>query len=216
MSKSSDNPLASLRHSIVVATAARTERALIGLFDEDLGYGATFESPIELMFFYAFCAEVVHAGQVVRFVPGRNAFDPSMKLILESPKGGVLYTRDSPTGQFQSDALGSSDGIVLGPVASLHEQIAVFSQVEHAGYRVDFLIVDQWGCRVVVECDGHDFHERTKEQAKRDRRRDRTLIRDGLPCLRFTGSELFGDATGCAREVLSYFERELDRAMGVT
>ena len=40
-------------------------------------------------------------------------------------------------------------------------------------YRVDFAI-GPWpkdGRMLIVECDGHDFHERTKEQAARDRSR---------------------------------------------
>lgn len=82
-------------------------------------------------------------------------------------------------------------------------------------YRVDFLIeyVVPWlrregggwrqgvTGRLVVECDGHDFHERTKEQAKRDRSMDRDLQQRGLMVLRFTGSEIHADANACAVEV---------------
>lgn len=53
----------------------------------------------------------------------------------------------------------------------------------------------------VVECDGHDFHERTKGQAARDRSRDRALQGFGATVLRFTGSEIVSDPRGCAGEV---------------
>lgn len=53
----------------------------------------------------------------------------------------------------------------------------------------------------IVECDGHDFHERTKEQAKRDRSRDRAFQSAGIPVFRFTGSEIYADSLKCAREV---------------
>lgn len=43
---------------------------------------------------------------------------------------------------------------------------------------------------VAVELDGHDFHERTKEQAERDKRRDRSLLSMGWTTIRFTGSEV--------------------------
>ena len=43
----------------------------------------------------------------------------------------------------------------------------------------------------MVECDGHDFHERTKQQAANDRSRDRDLISNGYTVLRYTGSELY-------------------------
>lgn len=55
---------------------------------------------------------------------------------------------------------------------------------------------------VVVECDGHEFHERTKKQAAHDRRRDRACQALGYRIMRFTGSELHADASGCAYEVL--------------
>ena len=74
-------------------------------------------------------------------------------------------------------------------------------------YRLDFLIMVARDLEsgpfgdIAVECDGHDFHERTKEQAKRDRKRDRDLQAMGLRVLRFTGSEIFRDAAGCAESV---------------
>lgn len=65
-------------------------------------------------------------------------------------------------------------------------------------YRLDFAFVNE---RVAVECDGHDFHERTKEQAAHDRRRDRAMTAAGWKTLRFTGSEIHRDAAACANEV---------------
>lgn len=59
----------------------------------------------------------------------------------------------------------------------------------------------------IVECDGHDYHERTKEQAARDRSRDRAFQSIGIPVFRFTGSEIHEDATKCAREVVRYLEK---------
>lgn len=47
--------------------------------------------------------------------------------------------------------------------------------------------------RLAVEVDGHDFHERTKEQARRDRVRDRSLTASGYVVLRFTASEVWHD-----------------------
>ena len=67
-------------------------------------------------------------------------------------------------------------------------------------YRADFAIMYQ-GHHVIVEADGHDFHERTKEQAQRDRQRDRDMQLMGWRVLRFTGSEIHRDAVGCARQV---------------
>jgi hypothetical protein len=44
--------------------------------------------------------------------------------------------------------------------------------------------------KIAVELDGHDFHERTKEQVKLRDRRDRVLQRHGWIVLHISGSEL--------------------------
>lgn len=78
---------------------------------------------------------------------------------------------------------------------------------------VDFLVhaVD-WRCqekdwrwrRLIIECDGHDFHERTKEQAARDRAKDRAALLSGQDQLRFTGSEIWRDPWECATQVFDW------------
>lgn len=95
----------------------------------------------------------------------------------------------------------------------------VEKQVLISGWRVDFVVHyparqrvydendDPNLDRLIVECDGHDFHERTKQQAARDRSRDRVAQHDGLPIFRFTGSEIWNDPLGCADEVLAFMER---------
>lgn len=54
---------------------------------------------------------------------------------------------------------------------------------------------------VIIECDGHDFHERTKGQAQHDRERDRYMQKRGYRVMRFTGSELYRDPMKCAKEL---------------
>jgi len=61
---------------------------------------------------------------------------------------------------------------------------------------------------LVVECDGHDYHERTKEQAAKDKSRDRHLVASGFTVMRFTGSELYSDPFARAREVSSYLDSD--------
>lgn len=82
---------------------------------------------------------------------------------------------------------------------------------KHGNYRVDFLVCAQINgvlLQVAVECDGHEFHEKTKEQASRDKARDRDLLRHGTPVLRFTGSEIHRHPWKCAREVFDYLDVE--------
>lgn len=87
---------------------------------------------------------------------------------------------------------------------SFGTKTAIFAQHEVAtpngNYRLDFA-VDPDGSKIAIECDGHEFHERTKEQAARDKSRDRALQAAGWRVLRFTGSEIFADPGKCASEV---------------
>ena len=91
------------------------------------------------------------------------------------------------------------------------------AQVEVGKYRADIVV-----CRfeyrseqadrtplIIVECDGHDFHERTKDQAKRDKSRDRFFQEEGHCVLRFTGSEIWQDAWGCASQINRFLSRKL-------
>lgn len=51
----------------------------------------------------------------------------------------------------------------------------------------------------IIECDGHDFHEKTKQQVMRDKERDREFIKNGYVVIRFTGAEIVNK--NCAVEV---------------
>ena len=80
----------------------------------------------------------------------------------------------------------------------------VFTQEKIENYRVDFLVMGTGifdEVNIVVECDGHEFHERNATQAARDRQRDRRLQLLGYHILRFTGSELYNCSFACACEV---------------
>lgn len=79
-------------------------------------------------------------------------------------------------------------------------------QAEVGPYRADFLITlkgaDGKEKHLVVEADGHEFHERTKEQAAKDRSRDRWMTTHNYEVLRFTGSEIWANPFACAQQVL--------------
>lgn len=85
-------------------------------------------------------------------------------------------------------------------------------ECEDKKYRVDFFVVTKYKGEVkgfVIECDGHDFHERTKEQAKKDKKKDRQLWAKGHPVIRFTGSEIFDNPIVCAREAANIITNNL-------
>jgi len=107
-------------------------------------------------------------------------------------------------------------------------EVFVFQQVEAGirdgeAYRLDFLCATwmafphgeaKFRELLAVECDGMEFHERTKEQAIRDRKRDRHLLWGGMPTMRFLGAEIYADPLGCLGEIATYFRMQRDRYLG--
>lgn len=70
--------------------------------------------------------------------------------------------------------------------------------IDGKNYRCDFAISVVDGPenevgKICIELDGHEFHERTKEQAQRDKSRDRNFQKAGFVVLRYTGSEVWNN-----------------------
>lgn len=76
-----------------------------------------------------------------------------------------------------------------------HAPLIACAQAPFERYRTDFMLwmsFDGEPAHVMcIECDGHDYHERTKKQAAHDRNRDREMTAAGIEVMRFTGSELY-------------------------
>ncbi|MGY3359766.1 very-short-patch-repair endonuclease [Bradyrhizobium sp. GM0.4] len=90
----------------------------------------------------------------------------------------------------------------------------ILPQFDWGPYRIDFAIrLPKYRFKYLfIECDGHDFHERTKEQAARDRVRDREIQKAGYPVLRFTGSEIHRNAGACGQQIIDFInDRYEDR-----
>lgn len=81
----------------------------------------------------------------------------------------------------------------------LRENVLCVQQLPVGQFRVDFAFKGKR--RVAVEIDGHEFHERSKQQAQRDKARDRGIQEAGWMVLRFTGSEVWSDPAKCVEEV---------------
>jgi very-short-patch-repair endonuclease len=95
------------------------------------------------------------------------------------------------------------------PTSDLHGYFEWFIIPQRAigAYRADFVVgalPEREDVRIIVECDGHNFHERTPAQAERDRRRDREMLSSGHKVFRFTGREIYRDAFDCATEVFEH------------
>lgn len=64
--------------------------------------------------------------------------------------------------------------------------------------------------KLVVECDGHEFHEKTKEQVARDNERDMNLKMNGYDVIHFSGSQIFNDPLKCAFEVIRLIVKNIE------
>ena len=117
------------------------------------------------------------------------------------------------------------DGNLLGDLEELPDVLTIEPQAKLGEYRVDFLLtfqeplpdfnhkvrlkdgteipsVKDVTVHLIVECDGHDYHDRSKEQASRDRERDRELKKLGYEVFRYTGSDIWKNPLACAMEVV--------------
>lgn len=72
-------------------------------------------------------------------------------------------------------------------------------------YRVDFYIPVQYKnqelIKFVIECDGYEFHQKTKIQIEKDNNRQRDLQKAGYEIIRFSGTEIWHKPYQCACEI---------------
>lgn len=158
-------------------------------------------------------------------------FDRWLRLYTESPIEQLLLGQMLADGWVRGcwrtgfagnviDRAEKDSGVALGRRASVftHSECegTALSQLQVGPYRVDFAFVgalfDDDGVhsvpvRVAVELDGHDFHEKTKEQASRDKRRDRDLARLGWTVLRFSGADVYRDTSAVMDEIVTLVQR---------
>jgi very-short-patch-repair endonuclease len=143
------------------------------------------DSPIEKILFIALNAEIDHGFYSHKYI------HCSMRgQIIQDPKSIERHTEF-----WQSVA--SDFTLIVQPQAQLEN------------WRVDFLITTTnvftgKSKHLIVECDGHEFHERTKKQAARDRSRDRNFQSKGYTVYRFTGSEIWKDPCDCAEQIANW------------
>lgn len=78
-------------------------------------------------------------------------------------------------------------------------------------YRADFEVeLVGTPIKYIIECDGHEFHEKTKEQAKYDKQRERYFIKCGYRVLRYSGSEIYNDFHKIIDELVELFLVDLE------
>lgn len=56
--------------------------------------------------------------------------------------------------------------------------------------------------QLAIECDGHEFHEKTKEQVEYRNERDLELKKHGIDVLHFSGSQIYNNPFKCALQII--------------
>jgi len=86
--------------------------------------------------------------------------------------------------------------------------IYITPQCRIGPYRADFEVSqvqvgpDDVLTPVIVELDGHDFHDKNKKQRSYEKARDRHLVKAGYRVVHYTGSDVVADPFAVAWEVL--------------
>lgn len=75
---------------------------------------------------------------------------------------------------------------------------------------IDYYPIKEPLLKLFVEIDGHDFHEKTKEQVKLDKQRERMLADECDALIRFSGSEIFNDPRGCVHETMRILRKKFN------
>lgn len=57
---------------------------------------------------------------------------------------------------------------------------------------------------LLVECDGYDFHQKTKKQVDYDNKREFDLKMEEYHILRFSGSEIYNDVSSVVQKIVDY------------
>lgn len=83
-------------------------------------------------------------------------------------------------------------------------------------YIVDFLFetdefINKYNTtkKIIIECDGYEFHQKTKEQVQNDNEREYNLKMAGYDVLRFSGTQIYNNPIKCAEDTYNYIIKKI-------
>jgi very-short-patch-repair endonuclease len=150
-----------------------------------------------------------------------NDLERAVAMCGSPPERAMLYALAILAWEWVDGVLLRVEGSATGLIATRFTYVEIEPQGQIDADRVDFLMTmgirtaadaPPKTAKLVVECDGHEWHERTREQARNDRARDRRLQARDLAVYRYTGSEVWADVFGAAREALEELARRFGEA----
>lgn len=64
--------------------------------------------------------------------------------------------------------------------------------------------------KLAIECDGYEFHQKTKEQVQHDNEREYDLKMAGYEVLRFSGTQIYNNPLKCAEDTYNYIIKKIE------
>lgn len=102
---------------------------------------------------------------------------------------------------------GNKDDFYEGMFINNQQEIVVGKKKYYADFVINHdFSVEEKSKPLVIECDGHDFHEKTKEQVIHDNERDLDLKKAGYDVIHFSGSQIYRNPAKCVRDAIEYFK----------
>lgn len=89
--------------------------------------------------------------------------------------------------------------------------LRIETQVPVGRYRADIVVTTLTNPEqtLVVECDGHQYHEKSRDQAAKDKVRDRFLQSMGYTVFHFTGAEIHYGVDKVVSEIMDWVNRNV-------
>lgn len=163
-----------------------------------------------------------------RIVADRDVLHEACRSPLEQLLIEPLLAMANNLGSCSYRVGGREYGLHAGSSVAGHIRIEPQARIDR--YEVDFLVefsVDEYvrgraaggtseevrtarTVAMVIECDGREHHDKTREQAERDRARDRSLQALGYLVFRYPGSVIVRDPYAVARDALGALVERLD------
>lgn len=151
------------------------------------------ESPIEQAMLLALCVAAHDGATNVRYKTGRYVFGD-----LEDMPDVLTIEPQAQLGEYRVDFL-----------LTYRECVPDFDHKEKLKDGTETPGVKDVIVHLIIECDGHDYHDRSREQASRDRERDRELKKLGYEVFRYTGADIWKDPLACAAEAVEVLTKSV-------
>lgn len=69
--------------------------------------------------------------------------------------------------------------------------------------------IRNYNYKLIIECDGYEFHQKTRQQVQKDNEREYDLKMAGYEILRFSGSQIYNEPLKCAEDTYNYIMKKI-------